>query len=93
MYAMTNGHADPEGWAAQGACQRSDPELFFPVAPAGPAAAQIAQAKDVCATCQVRQECLEFALESGQKFGVWGGTTEDERRALRRRRLLAHRAA
>lgn len=92
MYATTNGHADPDGWASQGACQRSDPELFFPVTPTGPAAVQIAQAKDVCACCPVRRECLEFALESGQKFGVWGGTTEDERRTLRRR-LLSHRVA
>ena len=74
------------GWAASGACRHSDPELFFPVTTTGAAASQVARAKAVCRGCPVRDECLEFALDSGQAFGVWGGTTGEERRLLRRRR-------
>ncbi|HEY1918779.1 MAG TPA: WhiB family transcriptional regulator [Streptosporangiaceae bacterium] len=88
-----HGYADPNGWAARGACRNADPDLFFPVAPAGPSARQIAQAKEVCAHCPVRRPCLEFAVETGQGFGVWGGTTEDERRTMRRRQLRRERAA
>jgi WhiB family redox-sensing transcriptional regulator len=51
----------------------------------GPAVPQIAEATAVCAGCPVRLECLQFALESNQEFGVWGGYAEDERRDLRRR--------
>jgi WhiB family transcriptional regulator, redox-sensing transcriptional regulator len=80
------------GWAARGACQHSDPELFFPVTTTGPATGQVARAKAVCAGCPVRVPCLEFALDSGQAFGVWGGTTGKERRLIRRRRnYLARR--
>jgi WhiB family redox-sensing transcriptional regulator len=61
-----------------------DPELFFPVGTTGPAMAQAEAAKAVCATCPVRPECLEWALATGQDSGVWGGTSEEERRALRR---------
>ena len=86
--------SDPSKWAAQGACRHADPDLFFPVAPSGPAAAQLAQAKEVCRRCQVRGQCLEYALETGQDFGVWGGMSEDERRVLRRkRRRHQHTAA
>lgn len=72
-------------WAASGACQHSDPELFFPVTETGAAASQLARAKAVCAGCPVRDPCLQFALDSGQAFGVWGGTTGEERRLIRRR--------
>jgi len=92
MHATIRRYADPNGWAAQGACRRSDPEIFFPVSSTGPAAGQVARAKTVCARCQVRTECLEFALDSGQDFGVWGGTTENERRSLRRRRMRQRRS-
>jgi WhiB family transcriptional regulator, redox-sensing transcriptional regulator len=85
-------YADPNGWATQGACRHSDPEIFFPVSRTGPAAGQVARAKAVCSRCPVRGECLEFALESGQDSGVWGGTSEDERRTLRRRRMRQRRA-
>jgi len=80
-------------WAARGACRHADPELFFPVAPAGSALAQLARAKKVCARCPVRTPCLEFALETGQDFGVWGGTSEQERRVMRRSRRRKSRAA
>src|SRR5690606_16229294 len=62
-----------------------DPELFFPVGASGPALLQIAEAKTVCRGCPVVTECLTWALESGQDAGVWGGMSEDERRALTRR--------
>jgi WhiB family transcriptional regulator, redox-sensing transcriptional regulator len=66
------------------ACQEHDPELFFPVGTSGPAAAQITAAKFICGTCPIRSACLAWALETGQDDGVWGGATEDERRAMRR---------
>ena len=66
-----------------------DPELFFPVGNTGPALAQIDRAKQVCAGCAVRVPCLEWALASGQDAGVWGGTTEDERRVIRSGRTRA----
>lgn len=86
------GPAGLTGWAAAGACRHSDPELFFPVTTTGPAAGQVARAKKVCARCPVRVPCLEFALDSGQAFGVWGGTTGEERRLIRRRRGYRRRS-
>lgn len=80
-------YADPDGWATEGACRKSDPELFFPVTSRGPALRQLARAKAICECCAVRPQCLEFALETGQNFGIWGGTSEDERQTMRRRRL------
>lgn len=74
-------------WRARSACQNADPELFFPLIEAGPGLIQVARAKAVCARCEVRAECLRFAIESVQDHGVWGGKTEDERRALRGARL------
>ena len=82
-----------ESWAARGACRQSDPDLFFPVAARGPALRQLARAKSVCERCPVRVQCLEYALQSGQSFGVWGGASAEERRLMRRRRLRRHRSA
>lgn len=82
---------DEGGWRADAACRGEDPELFFPVGSAGPASGQIAEAKQICARCPVREACLEFALRTGQNYGIWGGLTEDERRKLRRRRRAAAR--
>lgn len=73
-------------WIHEGACREESPELFFPVGTSGPAQAQIAEAKAVCLRCPVRSECLGWALESGQEFGVWGGLDENERRALKKGR-------
>jgi WhiB family transcriptional regulator, redox-sensing transcriptional regulator len=72
-------------WRDHAACRDEDPELFFPVGTSGPALLQIAEAKAVCRHCQVSSECLKWALASGQDAGVWGGLSEDERRALKRR--------
>lgn len=68
------------GWMSRGACQRADPELFFPVAATGPALQQAEAAKAVCGRCAVRASCLAYALETMQD-GIWGGTTSAERRA------------
>lgn len=72
-------------WRNYAACLYEDPELFFPKGNTGPAILQIEEAKKVCLRCDVRSRCLEWALEAGQDHGVWGGLSEDERRALRRR--------
>jgi len=73
-------------WRHDAACRDEDPELFFPVGNSGPALLQIAEAKAVCHRCPAASECLAWALASGQDSGVWGGMSEDERRALKRRR-------
>jgi WhiB family redox-sensing transcriptional regulator len=83
MPAPTVTRAVSAGWASRGTCRDSDPDLFFPIAPSGPALRQIARAKAVCARCPVRIDCLSYALETGQEAGVWGGTSEEERRAIR----------
>jgi WhiB family redox-sensing transcriptional regulator len=64
------------------ACQGEDPELFFPIAATGPALAQVIAAKAVCFRCAVRAACLAYALATGQA-GIWGGTTQEERHAMR----------
>jgi WhiB family redox-sensing transcriptional regulator len=80
--------ADEPRWQARGNCLGLDPDLFFPER--GESAAE---AKAVCASCMVRTECLEFALEHKERFGVWGGLSEYERRRLRGARRLAARQA
>jgi WhiB family transcriptional regulator, redox-sensing transcriptional regulator len=74
------------GWWDLAACRSADPDLFFPVSAAGAGRAEIAYAKAICARCVIRQQCLGYALASRQEHGIWGGTTEDERRAIRGRR-------
>jgi len=66
-------------WRSAAACQSCDPELFFPVSSSGPAVEQIARAKEICARCPVRPQCLAFALRTRQVYGLWGGLTEQER--------------
>ena len=73
-------------WLAAGACLTADPDLFFPVATGAVGADQAAKAQRICARCEVRPECLEFAMSSGEAHGVWGGTTPEERVRVRRRR-------
>lgn len=74
------------GWRANAACVGLDAQMFFPVGTTGRALDQIAQAKAVCQRCPVLSTCLEWALATNQDAGVWGGLTEDERRAHKRRR-------
>jgi WhiB family transcriptional regulator, redox-sensing transcriptional regulator len=77
-------------WRSAGACLSADPDLFFPISMTGSAFEQIARAKAVCAGCTVRRQCLEFAMDHDQTYGIWGGTTpEDRQRARRRRRRAA----
>jgi WhiB family redox-sensing transcriptional regulator len=82
-------------WRAEAACSEpATTNLFFPVGVTGQAEIQIRQAKAVCQECPVKAECLEFAITTNQEYGVWGGTSEDERRVLRRQwRQRALRAA
>lgn len=82
--------ADDE-WRARAACRDSDPDLFFPVGTTGVAVEEIEAAKAVCMGCPVREECLQYALEANQDTGVWGGTSEEERRKLRRLWLTGRR--
>jgi WhiB family transcriptional regulator, redox-sensing transcriptional regulator len=70
-------------WQDMAACRDAEPDLFFPVGTAGPALLQIEAARCVCRACPVRAPCLAWALDQGVGAGVWGGATEDERRALR----------
>jgi WhiB family redox-sensing transcriptional regulator len=79
-------------WRDRAACLGEDPELFFPIGNTGPALLQIAEAKAVCRRCEVVDSCMKWAIESGQDTGVWGGLSEDERRALKRRDARARRA-
>ena len=80
-------------WRAAGACLTADPDLFFPISSAGPAERQVERAKVICAGCGVRRECLEFAMAHGQVYGIWGGTTPEDRQRDRRRRRRAAAAA
>lgn len=84
---------DENTWRLDAACRDSAPELFFPIGATGLALEQIDAAKAVCTRCVVRDECLEFALETNQEAGVWGGTSEDERRHLRREWVATRRSA
>jgi WhiB family redox-sensing transcriptional regulator len=72
-------------WRMRSACREEDPELFFPVGNTGPALLQIEEAKAVCRRCPVMEQCLTWALATSEDHGVWGGMSEDERRAMKRR--------
>lgn len=74
-----------DDWRNFSACRDVDPERFFPIGSTGPAIAQVEQAKAVCRRCPVVDECLSWALEAGEDHGVWGGMSEEERRAVKRR--------
>ncbi len=69
-----------------GACRDEDPELFFPTGTSGPALRQVARAKAVCLRCPVLEQCREWALQTGQDRGVWGGLSEEDRAEIRRRK-------
>lgn len=74
-------------WKAEGACRGMDPDLFFPGR-----GESTAEAKKTCRECVVREECLDYSLANGEKFGIWGGLSERERKAVRRT-LVATRKA
>jgi WhiB family transcriptional regulator, redox-sensing transcriptional regulator len=73
-------------WRHKAACLDLDPELWFPAGTTGPAVEQAERAKAVCRSCEVITQCLEWAMETRQDAGIWGGLDEDERRVLRRTR-------
>ncbi|WP_432762022.1 WhiB family transcriptional regulator [Saxibacter everestensis] len=68
------------GWQDEALCAQTDPEAFFPEK-----GGSTREAKRVCTTCDVRSECLEYALENDERFGIWGGLSERERRKLKKR--------
>ena len=80
-----------DDWRLLASCRDTDPDLFFPVGTTGPAIEQIETAKRVCETCDARQPCLEYVLTTNQDSGIWGGTSEEERRKIRRQWQAARR--
>ncbi len=80
-------------WRDHALCRDTDPELFFPVGTTGKALAQIDEAKQVCGECPVANMCLDFALETNQDSGIWGGLSEEDRRTIRRQRASRRTAA
>lgn len=70
----------PLAWQERALCAQTDPEAFFPEK-----GGSTREAKRVCSTCEVREECLEYALAHDERFGIWGGLSERERRKLKRR--------
>jgi WhiB family transcriptional regulator, redox-sensing transcriptional regulator len=88
---MTSGIALASNWRAAAACLNADPDLFFPVSGAGPSRAEVTQAKAFCRHCPVQGECLEFAEANAPIYGIWGGTTLEERQRVRRREQRAAR--
>lgn len=84
----------PLEWRGQSACVDSPTgaKLFFPVGVTGPAEIQIRQAKAVCQACPVQTACLDYAITTNQEYGIWGGTSEEERRVLRRKWRAEQRA-
>lgn len=75
-------------WQDYAECRGADADLFFPER-----GASTRKAKAICGECQVREQCLDFALDIGEKFGIWGGMSERERRRVRRERQIAARRA
>jgi WhiB family redox-sensing transcriptional regulator len=70
---------DEEGWQERALCAQTDPEAFFPEK-----GGSTREAKRICSGCEVRAECLDYALGHDERFGIWGGLSERERRRLRR---------
>lgn len=88
--AFTDENTDTEEreqWWNLANCLGVEPNLFYPER-----GASTREAKAVCRGCTVRDDCLEYALSNGEKFGIWGGLSERERRRIRRQRTIALRA-
>jgi len=71
---------NPLAWQSDSLCAQTDPEAFFPEK-----GGSTRDAKKICASCEVRTRCLEYALQNDERFGIWGGLSERERRKLRKR--------
>ena len=76
----TDHEEDPLAWQSESLCAQTDPEAFFPEK-----GGSTRDAKKICGSCEVRSECLEYALQNDERFGIWGGLSERERRKLRKR--------
>jgi WhiB family transcriptional regulator, redox-sensing transcriptional regulator len=74
------GLPDEASWQERALCAQTDPEAFFPEK-----GGSTREAKKICTGCEVRSECLEYALSKDERFGIWGGLSERERRRLKRR--------
>lgn len=79
MLLLDSGDDGAYAWQAEALCAQTDPEAFFPEK-----GGSTRDAKRVCQTCPVRTECLEYALANDERFGIWGGLSERERRKLKR---------
>ncbi len=77
---LIGGPDEDQGWQERALCAETDPEAFFPEK-----GGSTREAKKICTGCEVRAECLEYALANDERFGIWGGLSERERRRLRRR--------
>ena len=77
---LGQGDEDAQSWQEQALCAETDPEAFFPEK-----GGSTREAKKICTGCEVKAECLEYALSNDERFGIWGGLSERERRRLRRR--------
>lgn len=86
--ALSGGYDDYDaaeellGWQERALCAQTDPEAFFPEK-----GGSTREAKRICIGCEVKQECLEYALSNDERFGIWGGLSERERRRLKRRAI------
>lgn len=83
----------PAHWTEGAACREAPPEVFYPEGDAGAVFVMTQEAKRWCARCGVQEACLEDAMARGERWGVWGGLGERERRAILRRRKERARAA
>jgi len=84
LLGIANAYSDAESeqlsWQADALCAQTDPEAFFPEK-----GGSTRDAKRICSGCEVKAQCLEYALENDERFGIWGGLSERERRKLKKR--------
>ena len=78
--AYANADSDALAWQAEALCAQTDPEAFFPEK-----GGSTRDAKRICSGCEVKAQCLDYALENDERFGIWGGLSERERRKLKKR--------
>ncbi|HUW16108.1 MAG TPA: WhiB family transcriptional regulator [Actinomycetes bacterium] len=80
IFSLVDGEEDEAlGWQERALCAQTDPEAFFPEK-----GGSTREAKKVCLTCEVRVDCLDYALGHDERFGIWGGLSERERRRLKK---------
>lgn len=79
VFPLVRGGEDQVDWQDRALCAQTDPESFFPEK-----GGSTREAKRVCSGCEVQAECLEYALANDERFGIWGGLSERERRRLKR---------